>query len=57
MGAGKEVRLASDFSYFGRKPIALHVCKRSVGKEGVGARRRSQVRDVGVMGGRWRKDL
>lgn len=32
------MRLASDFSYFGRKPAAFHVCKRSVGQAGVGAR-------------------
>ena len=33
----EEVRSASDFSYFGREPAELHVCKRSVGQEGVGA--------------------
>lgn len=29
------MRLASDFSYFGRKPAALHVCKRSAGRRGL----------------------
>lgn len=36
-GGWEEVRLASDFSYFGRKPLALHVCKRSLGQDRVGA--------------------
>lgn len=46
------MRLASDFSYFGRKPAALHVCKRSVGLESVGTGLRSLPRE-GARSGGW----
>lgn len=46
------MRLASDFSYFGRKPAALHVCKRSVGLEGAGTGLRSLPRE-GARSGGW----